>query len=142
METQHAPLTAHFEHLVKENKQLKINERWLIAQMNTMHDLLCPGQIETWQGRIRQVIEKIESLVEKTNMLDITKIRTVEDINSTDFSKYADTKHLVWVRCINTPVSSGDLSRICALSRQPGSKIKLNWSMGELFYYPKETEDG
>jgi hypothetical protein len=59
------PLTAHFDYLVKQNEQLKINEQWLIAQIDIMHTLLCFGQVGTWQDRARQVIEKIEELTKK-----------------------------------------------------------------------------
>ena len=62
---QSEPLTAHFEYLVKENKQLRNNERWLMEQMDIMHRLLCSGQIETWQGRARQVVTKVKELTKK-----------------------------------------------------------------------------
>lgn len=137
---EHTPLTAHFEYLVRENKRLKINERWLMEQMDIIHRLLCPGQIETWQGRTRQVVEKIKDLTEKTAILDITKIRTVEDINSTDFSKYADEPYPSWIKLISAPTSSDDLDRICALSEQPESKVNLSWEMGELYYEKTESE--
>lgn len=43
---EHQPLTNHFDYLVKQNKQLRNNERWLMEQMDIMHRLLYPGQIE------------------------------------------------------------------------------------------------
>lgn len=67
-------------------------------------------------------------------ILDITKIRTVEDLNSIDFNKYTNDGDLSWVRHINDPVMQSDLSRICDLSTKVGSKVTLGWSMGELFY--------
>lgn len=67
-------------------------------------------------------------------ILDVTKIQTVEDLNATDFSKYMDQQHLSWVRHITNPVSSKDLDRVCNLSEEVESKVILSWSMGELFY--------
>lgn len=66
--------------------------------------------------------------------LDITKIRTVEDLNSTDFSKYADERFASWVRYIVLPVKTESLNKICKLSTEEGAKINLGWSMGELYY--------
>lgn len=59
------PLYAHFKLLAEQNKQLKINEAWLIEQISIMHELLCPSQIDTWQGRTLQVVKKIEELTKK-----------------------------------------------------------------------------
>lgn len=59
------PLYAHFKLLAEQNKQLKINERWLIEQISIMHDLLCPNKIGTWQDRARHVIEKVKELTKK-----------------------------------------------------------------------------
>ena len=67
-------------------------------------------------------------------ILDITKLRTVEDLNSTDFSKYAEETHPSWVRHINSPVAQDDLDRICDLSEEEGCKVQLGWIMGELYY--------
>ncbi len=67
-------------------------------------------------------------------ILDITKIQTLEDLNSTDFKKYACNQFKSWVRYINDPVAQNDLDRICELAHEEGSKIKLGWSMGELYY--------
>ncbi len=67
-------------------------------------------------------------------ILDITKLQTVEDLNSTDFSKYADGTFPSWVRHINDPVAQEDLDRICKLTHQEGSKVKLSWHWGELYY--------
>ena len=67
-------------------------------------------------------------------ILDITKIRTVEDLNSVDFSKYADDRFLTWVRHINSPVTSNDLDRVSDLSEEVGAKVILGWTLGELYY--------
>lgn len=70
----------------------------------------------------------------KQETLDITKVKTVEDLNSVDFNKYADKRFSEWVRHINYPVKQKDLYRVCDLSTKTGSKVILGWSMGELFY--------
>ena len=67
-------------------------------------------------------------------ILDITKIQTLEDLNSTDFKKYSCGQFESWVRYINDPVAQDDLDRICELAHEEGSKVKLGWSMGELYY--------
>jgi len=68
-------------------------------------------------------------------VLDITKIQTVEDLNSVNFDEYTDTEqHPSWVRYINDPVSQKDLDRICDLSEEVGSNVQLGCSMGELYY--------
>ncbi len=69
-----------------------------------------------------------------TKLLDISNLKTVEDLNSTDFSKYACKEFKNYVRHINNPVAQDDLERICDLAHQEGSKVKLNWRMGELYY--------
>ena len=69
--------------------------------------------------------------------LDITKIKTVEELNSIDFSKYADKRYLSWVRFIESPVSSKALNEICDLSEKEGSMVDLGWTMGELHYRDK-----
>lgn len=67
-------------------------------------------------------------------ILDITKIQTLEDLNSTDFKKYECDQHEAWVRHINNPVAQDDLNRICDLSEEEGAKVQLGWTMGELYY--------
>ena len=66
--------------------------------------------------------------------LDITKIKTVEELNSIDFSKYADKRSQSWVRYIVSPVTSKALNEICDLSEKEGATVKLGWTMGELYY--------
>ena len=67
-------------------------------------------------------------------ILDITKTQTLEDLNLIDFEKYSEDKFKSWVRYINDPTAQDDLNRICKLSQKEGSKVKLGWSMGELYY--------
>ncbi len=67
-------------------------------------------------------------------LLDISSLKTVEDLNNTDFSKYACKRHKSWVRHINNPVAQDDLNRICDLSEEEGAKVQLGWTMGELYY--------
>lgn len=66
--------------------------------------------------------------------LDITKIKTVEELNSIDFSKYADKRYQSWVRYIVSPVTSMALNDICNLSEKEGATVDLGWTMGELYY--------
>jgi len=51
--------------LIKENKQLTINEQWLINQIDVLHDLLCPNKVGTWQSRATQVIERVKEITKK-----------------------------------------------------------------------------
>jgi len=69
--------------------------------------------------------------------LDITKIKTVDDLNSVNFSKYADKQYESWVRHIVLPVTTKALNEICDLSTKEGSMVNLGWSMGEIFYSNK-----
>lgn len=69
--------------------------------------------------------------------LDVTKIDTVEKLNSTDFSKYIDKHDESWIRYIIFPVSTVALNKICELSTQEGSMFNLGWTMGDLFYKKK-----
>ena len=69
--------------------------------------------------------------------LDITKVKTVEELNSIDFSKYADKRFKSWVRHIVYPVSSEALDEICALSAKEGSMLYFCWAMGDLYYKNK-----
>lgn len=77
--------------------------------------------------------QRVSNILEQ-EVLDITRIQTVKDLNSVDFSKYVSQQHLSWVRHITSPISSKELDRICDLSEKSGSKIQLGWLMGELYY--------
>lgn len=102
----------------------KVKLNWSISNYWSIGDLYY--RIRTLpQIMANKTIQKI---------LDITKIRTIEDLNSTKFSEYIDSKHKSWVRHINNPVAQDDLNRVCNLSDEVGAKINLGWSMGELFY--------
>ena len=67
-------------------------------------------------------------------LLDLRTLKTVEDIDNTDFSKFADERFKSWVRHIVYPVAQDDLNRVCNLSMEEGCKIGLSWSMGDLYY--------
>ena len=73
-------------------------------------------------------------------ILDITKIRTVEDLNAIDFSKYVDKQFPILVKHIIYPNTSEQLNKICKLSNEVGSKVWLRWSInncwltGDLYY--------
>ncbi len=66
--------------------------------------------------------------------LDVKTLKTVEDLNKTDFSKFADSTHKSWVRHIVYPIGQAELNRICDLSFETNSKVKLANSMGDLYY--------
>ena len=66
--------------------------------------------------------------------LNVAKIQTIEDLNSVDFNKYTDTNFLSWVRYIVLPIKTKSLNKICKLSTEEGSKVRLSWLMGELYY--------
>lgn len=68
--------------------------------------------------------------------LDITKLRTVEDIDTVNYPDFFGDAHNDgvngWVKFIQSPVSQRDLDRICELSTK-SEKVKLGNNMGELF---------
>jgi len=66
--------------------------------------------------------------------LDITTIKTIEDINNTDFEKYSSEQFSNWLKHIVYPVSQDDLNRVNELSFQPGCEVELTWSMGDLYW--------
>lgn len=78
-----------------------------------------------------------QNKTQEQERLDITKIKTVEELNSIDFSKYADKRHPSWARYIVSPVTSKALNEICDLSTKEGSMVDLGWTMGELHYRDK-----
>lgn len=67
--------------------------------------------------------------------LDITKLKTTEDLNNTPFEDYVDDKMKTWVRYIVYPVAQSELDRISELSfDDENCCVKLTWSMGELSF--------
>ena len=76
--------------------------------------------------------------MQSKKLLDITKIKTVDDLNSTDFSKYVDKPSSSWIRHIVYPVASKVLDSLCKLSTKKESTVNLGWSMGDLYYSNKE----
>jgi len=67
-------------------------------------------------------------------LLDTTEIRTIEDLNNTDFAKYANTEGTSWVRYTVTRTLTRELIRICALSEEVGTRIQLKHESGRLYY--------
>ena len=67
-------------------------------------------------------------------LLDTTKIRTIEDLNSTDFAKYTNTEGAPWVRYTVNRTLTRELNRLCALSEEVGTKIQLKHGLGRLYY--------
>ena len=83
------------------------------------------------------VIKMSKETAQVQERLDITEIKTVEDINATDFSKYVDKPSSSWVKYVVYPVASKVLDDLCKLSTKEGSTVKLGWSMGDLYYSNK-----
>ena len=67
-------------------------------------------------------------------LLDTTKIRTIEDLNNTDFAKYANTDNAPWVRYTVRRTLPRELNRLCALSEEVGTRIQLKHELGRLYY--------
>lgn len=68
--------------------------------------------------------------------LDITKLQTVEDIDTVNYPDFFGNVHNDgvdgWVKFIKSPVAQRDLDRVCELSTR-SKKIKLGNNMGALF---------
>jgi hypothetical protein len=47
----------HIESEAQRAGQLGINCEWLIAQLDAIHDVLCPDHIGTWQSRAQKAVE-------------------------------------------------------------------------------------
>lgn len=56
-------------------------------------------------------------------ILDITKIRTIKDLNQTNFN----------IR-VKRPINEKELKRICKLSEKRGAKILFDWSEKKISY--------
>jgi len=69
--------------------------------------------------------------------LDIKTLKTVEDLNSVNFSQFANDQFKNWVKYIVYPVSTNDLNRLCELAESRSCKVRLWWSMGDLYYKEK-----
>uniref|UniRef100_A0A6M3JLR2 Uncharacterized protein n=1 Tax=viral metagenome TaxID=1070528 RepID=A0A6M3JLR2_9ZZZZ len=48
-------------------KQLNFNCNWLINKIDIMHDILCPGELGTWQEKTQQVVDAIKKLKGRRN---------------------------------------------------------------------------
>ena len=58
-------LRAEVMELRRVNRQSGINSRWLIAQIEKIHAVLCPGETGTWQQRVEQAVKAAERLAPK-----------------------------------------------------------------------------
>ena len=66
--------------------------------------------------------------------LNLATIQTPEDVDKTDWSKYATNKDFKsWVKSILYPVSQDILDRVCELAKK-SNNIRLSNSMGSLYY--------
>jgi hypothetical protein len=54
--------------------QLGINCRWLVAQLDEIHEALCPGHIGTWQDRAQKAVEAAK-IISQNNALCVKKRR-------------------------------------------------------------------
>ena|SRR3990167_3264334 len=51
-----------------------VNERWLIAQIDKIHDALCPGESGTWQIRAEQAVEAVMKIaMERPDVLGLCR---------------------------------------------------------------------
>ena len=41
---------------INRMKQLSYNCKWLIKQIDQIHSVLCPGDIGTWQDRVKNTV--------------------------------------------------------------------------------------
>ena len=48
--------------LQRRAHQLGVNCRWLIAQIDKIHAVLCPGETGTWQQRVEQAVKAAEQI--------------------------------------------------------------------------------
>lgn len=64
--------------------------------------------------------------------LNISTLKTVEDLEKVDWKLYTDKTYKTWVRSIKYPVSEDDLNRVCDLSDK-STKLRLGWSSGDLY---------
>lgn len=48
-------------------EQLAFNCRWLIAQFDELHRLICPKKMGTWQERVKQVVEEVKSYEQRSS---------------------------------------------------------------------------
>ena len=56
----------------KRADQISINCQWLIEQLDSIHDSLCPDHTGTWQDRAIAAVEAAES-IKKTATFTIKK---------------------------------------------------------------------
>lgn len=55
-------LKSEIKGLKDQIKRSDVNFFWLLAQINVIHSILCPGRVETWQGRTLQVVEAAKKI--------------------------------------------------------------------------------
>jgi hypothetical protein len=77
--------------------------------------------------------------VAERERLDITKLKTVEDLNNTPWEDYAGEGSKQWVRYIKYPVAASELDRVNELSFEKGCNVKITWNMGDLYFSRLKT---
>ena len=68
--------------------------------------------------------------------LDLTKLKTVKDIDNVNWLDYALEPYKeddgLWIKFIQYPIPDHEVHRVCSLSRQ-SSKVSLNHHMGDIY---------
>jgi len=65
-------------------------------------------------------------------ILDIVKIKTVEQLESVPWKRYLHDHS--WLKHIKYPLSQKEMTRVCLLSEQ-SDKVRLRNSMGDMYFY-------
>lgn len=50
------------EEVKAQLKQETINFKWILNNVEIMHNVLCPNHVGTWQDRVKEVIKIIKKL--------------------------------------------------------------------------------
>jgi hypothetical protein len=77
--------------------------------------------------------------VTERKRLDITKLKTIEDLNNTPWEDYLGDEYTQWVKYIVYPVAQSELDRVSEMSFEEGCNVKITWNMGELYFSRLKT---
>jgi hypothetical protein len=77
--------------------------------------------------------------VTERKRLDITKLKTIEDLDNTPWEDYLGEGDKQWVKYIEYPVAQSELDRVSELSFEEGCNVKITWNMGELYFSRLKT---
>jgi len=59
---------ADVESEARRAAQLGINCEWLMAQLDAIHEALCPDHIGTWQGRVQKAVETAKAMTQNKSV--------------------------------------------------------------------------